>query len=369
MRFLRLSVLLALVIPFTARATPGQAFDPASDTWSREALEDGVKAVKAGPLASTFLGDESGMRPFTGANHAWFADGFRLASYHAVVLEPWTNGLGRYHVTGQESLRRSLADALGRLKPWRAVVVAPPPGIAAVGGDFTIYGNVHQFKNTANDVEFVIELMGVDAAGMIQFKIQDIIGSSGTTSMVVAGASALQNSNGNMLSAGMAMAMAMPTDRDQFGFYALAGEEVARRVPSSLHAADRQLGKGKGDVSHSAAMALGVDRSALVDSRAESFGPALAAQVQELLTVVQDPAAKANDRADRLRDLGKIGALAAVPIAIAIIQDDQADNGLQENAAWALGEIGHADAVPVLEGCKGVDRFNVSAAISKITEF
>lgn len=368
MRFLRSLPLLALLVPLTALATPGRAFDPATDTWSRDAMEDGVKAVKAGPLASAFLGDEAGMRPFTGANHAWFADGFRLASYHAVVLEPWTNSLGRYHVTGQESLRRSLADALGRLKPWRGAVVAPAPGIAATGGDFTIYGNVHQFKNTANDVEYVIELIGVDAAGMVQFKIQDIIGSSGTTGMVVAGASALQNSNGNMLSAGMAMAMAMPTDRDQFGFYALAAEEVARRVPSSLYVADRQLGKGKGDVSHSAAVALGVDRSVLVDTHAESVGPALAAQVQGFVAIVQDPSAKADDRADRLRDLGKIGALAAVPIAIAIIQDDEANNGLQENAAWALGEIGHPDALPVLQAAKGVDRFNVNAAISKITE-
>lgn len=366
LRVLSLSTLLLL--PSLAFATPGKAFDPATDTWSREAMEDGAKAVKSGPLASAFLGDTSGMKPFTGAHQAWFADEFRMASYQAVVLEPWTNSLGRYHVTGQEVMRRSLADALNGLKAWKGKVIAPQPGVAATGGDFTIYGNVHQFKNTANDVEYVLELVGVDSAGMVQFKLQDIIGSSGTAGIAVAGASALENSNGNLLSAGFAMAMAMPTDRDQFEFYNLAAEEVARRVPSSIYSADKLLTKGKGDTPHSPAVALTTDRAGMVDAHTEAFGPALSAQVAEYLAVVTDPKAKDDDRADRLRDLGKIGALAAVPVAIALIQDDSVDNGVQENAAWALGEIGHPDALPVLEAAKGVDKFNLKAAITKITE-
>lgn len=364
-----LIVALLALAPSAAFATPGKAFDPATDTWSREAMEDGAKAVKTGPLASAFLGDESGMKPFTGAHQAWFADGFRMASYSAVVLAPWTNSLGRYHVTGQELLRNALADALNGLKSWKGKVIAPAPGVAATGGDFTIYGNVHQFKNTANDVEYVIEFIGVDGAGMVQFKIQDIVGSSGTAGIAVAGASALQNSNGNLLSAGMAMAMAMPTDRDQFEFYNLAAAEIMRRVPSSIYTADKMLTKGKGDVPHSPAMALTMDPAGLVDAHAESFGPTLSAQVAEYVAVVTDPKAKEGDRADRLRDLGKIGALAAVPVAIAIIQDDEADNGLQENAAWALGEIGHPDALPVLESAKGVDKFNLKAAATKISEY
>ncbi len=366
-RLARLAVFALL--PTAAFATPGKAFDPATDTWSRDAMEDGARVVKDGPLPSAFLGDVSGMKPFTGAHQAWFADGFRLSSYNAVVLSPWTNSLGRYHVTGQELLRRALGDSLNALKAWKGKVIAPQPGVAATGGDFTIYGNVHQFKNTANDVEYVLEFIGVDSAGMVQFKIQDIVGSSGTAGIAVAGASALSNSNGSLLSAGVAMAMAMPTDRDQFAFYELAAQEIERRVPSSIYTADKMLTKGKGDVPHSPAVALTMDRAGLQDARAESFGPTLAAQVAGYVAVVTDPKADEHDRADRLRDLGKIGALAAVPVAIAIIQDDEADNGLQENAAWALGEIGHPDALPVLETAKGVDKFNVKAAMDKINEY
>jgi hypothetical protein len=354
-----------------ALAVEGKAFDPAADVWSREALEDGARSVKSGPLPSDFLGGTSGMRPFTSSHQAWFADGFRLANYQAIVLPPWTNGMGRYHVTGQELLRRSLAEALSsKVGAWRGKVVAPPERTAVAGADLMVFGNVHQFKNSANDVEYVIELVGVDRAGMAQFKLQNIVGSSGTGAMAAAGAAAFASSDNLLsasLSAGLAMAMAMPTDRDQFGFYDLAVEEVGRRIPAALVAADRQLTKGKGDVPHSPATALAP--AMREDAQQENFGGPLSSQVAEYVAIVANPAAKPSDRADRLRDLGKIGALAAVPVAIAILQDDAADNRLQENAAWALGEIGHPDALPALESAKGVDRFNVKAAILKIREY
>lgn len=367
------ALLCALALAGPAAAVPGRAFDPAIDTWSREALEDGAKAVKDAPLPSDFLGDTAGMKPYTAAHQAWFANGFQLANYGAVVLPPWTNAMGRFHVTGQELMRRALADALGdQLRPWRHKVLAPEAGMAATGADLTVYGNVHQFKNSANDVEMVLELVAVDKAGMVQFKIQDIIGSSGTGGIAAAGATAFAASD-NLLSAslnaGLAMAMAMPTDRDQFGFYTLLAEEVARRVPITLYTADRAIAKGKPNVPTSPAVAPGRPLDAMVDRHAESFGPALTAQVASYLAVVNDPAANDGDRADRLRDLGKIGALAAVPVAIAILQDEHADNHLQENAAWALGEIGSPDALPALEAAHGVDRFNVKAAITKIREY
>lgn len=358
-----------LVLLSTALATPGRAFDPAIDTWSRTAMEDGARVVKDRPLASLFLGETAGMRPYNSAHQAWFADSFRLANYTAIDLPAWTNSIGRFHVTGQELMRQGLAASLNGLKPWRGSVLAAQVGVVSSGAELTIYGNVHQFKNTANDLEYVMEFIAVDAAGMVQFKIQDIIGSSGTADIATAGASALLSSEGNLLSAGVAMAMAMPTDRDQFEFYEFAAAEVGRRVMGTLYAADRQLTKGKGDVPHSPAVPLTVDRAGLVDARAESFGPTLAAQVASYAAIVTDPAARPDDRADRLRDLGKIGALAAVPVAMAILKDDKADNNLQENAAWALGEIGHPDALLTLESCKGVDKFNVRAAVSKIAEY
>lgn len=277
--------------------------------------------------------------------------------------------MGRYRIPGQELMRQSMADALGDLKPWKGKVIAPAPGVETTGADLTVYGNVRAVKNTMNDLEFVVELMGVDAAGQVQFKLQNIIGSSGTAGMAVAGASALAASDGNLLSAGMAMAMSMPSDRDQFEFYQVCADEMVRRIPASLYAADRQLTKGKGDVPHSPAVPLTVDRGGLVAQNTEAFGPVLAQQVADYIAIVTDPNAKEGDRADRLRDLGKIGAIAAVPVAIAIIQDDKADNGLQENAAWALGEIGHPDGLAPLEAAEGVDRFNVKAAITKITEY
>lgn len=370
---LPLVALCVLMWAGPAAAVPGRAFDPGIDTWSREALEDGARVVKDAPLASDFLGDTSGMRPYTASHQAWFADGFQLANYSAVVLPPWTNAMGRYHVTGQEWMRRALADALGeQLRPWRNKVIAPQPGVAATGGDLTIYGNVHQFKNSANDVEMVLELVAVDAAGRIQFKLQDIIGSSGTGGVAAAGAAAFMSSDNLLaasLNAGMAMALAMPSDRDQFGFYTLLAEEVARRVPVALYTADRQIAKGKAAVPRGPAVPLARAPESMTDARAESFGPALTAQVASYVAIVKDPAAPAGDRADRLRDLGKIGALAAVPVAIAIIQDDRADNRLQENAAWALGEIGHPDGLAALESAQGVDRFNVKAAITKIREY
>lgn len=360
---------LAGVLP--ALAVEGKAFDPSADVWSREALEDGAKAVKSSPIPSEFLGDTSGMRPYTSSHQAWFADGFRLTNYGAIVLPPWTNGMGRYHVTGQELLRRSLAEALSsKVGAWRGKVVAPPGRTAVAGADLMVYGNVHQFKNTANDIEYVIELVGVDSAGMAQFKLQNIVGSSGTGAMAAAGAAAFASS-GNLLSAslnaGLAMAMAMPTDRDQFGFYDLAVEEIGRRIPTALVAADRQLTKGKGDVPHSPATALA--SATREDAQQEHFGGPLSEQVAAYVATVVNPASSPSDRADRLRDLGKIGALSAVPVAIAILQDDAADSRLQENAAWALGEIGHPDALPALESAKGVDRFNVKAAIIKIREY
>ncbi len=367
------AVLCALFLgPLTALATPGRAFDPATDAWSREALEDGAKAVKTAPLPTPFLGDEQFMRPFTGAHQAWFADGFQLAKYHHIVLPTWSNSLGRYHVTGQELLRRSLGTALGAMKPWRGGVAAPAAntaGTAMPSGDLTIYGNIHQFKNTANDVEYVIELLAVDNAGLIQFKLQDIIGTSGTAGMAVAGATAYQASNGNPLSAGLAMAMSMPTDRDQFNFYGMAGDEIQRRIPATLLAADKSIAKNKPDCPHSAAVPLTVAPAGLMAANSEAFGPTLADQVASYIAIVNDPKADMGDRRDRLRDLGKIGARAAVPVAIAIIQDDKADNKLQENAAWALGEIGHPDGLPALQAAHGVDGFNVKAAITKISEY
>jgi HEAT repeat protein len=88
-----------------------------------------------------------------------------------------------------------------------------------------------------------------------------------------------------------------------------------------------------------------------------------------MLAVITDKAQDEKVRGDRLRDLGKMGATAVIPVATAIIADKDERNGVQEHAAWALGEVGHPDALPALTSAKGVNGYAVKTAIIKIKTY
>jgi hypothetical protein len=190
------------------------------------------------------------------------------------------------------------------------------------------------------------------------FKLQYLAGTSGTANMVMG---ALSGGVGGLVSA-------IPDDRDQFAYYAATTAEVGGLLRTALVDGAARIKKGKNPPPMGPATPADVATVAQ-PPRGEAFGPALQAQVAGWMALVQDENADMSDRCDRLRDLGKIGALATIPVAEALIQDKKAKNSIQENAAWALGEIGHEDGLDTLESAKGVDGFNVKAAITKITEY
>lgn len=337
----------------TAAATDGW-WDPARDTWSKDAVVASFKKVKEGVAPSAFLGDTSGMKSFSRVEWAWFAEGWNPDAYATVAVAPATNGMGRYKVTGEQLVQDLQVQYLqGVTKKWKKKVVE------GTEGDLVVYTNLRWFSTTANGVEYVVETLGVDKAGNVQFKLQYLAGVNGTAGMV---AGALSNGVSGLVSA-------IPDDRDQFAYYTTTATEVGGLLRTALVDGAAAFKKGKELPPSGPAAALHADKSTLLPAKTEQFGPALASQVDGWVAFVKDANNDVKDRSDRLRDLGKIGALAAIPVAEEIIRDPKAKNGLQENAAWALGEIGHADAMDTLSTAKGVDGFNVKAAITKITVY
>jgi len=328
-------------------------WDPARDVWSRDAVVNSFKLVKEGVAPSAFLGDTSGMANFSRVDWAWFASDFAPETYKTVSVAAPRNGMGRYKVTGDTLIQEAqIAYLQSVTKGWKKKVTA------GTGGDLVVYTNLRWFSTTANGVEYVVETVGVDKAGNAVFKLQYLAGTNGTANMVMG---AISGGVGGLVSA-------IPDDRDQFAYYATTTTEVGGLLRTALVDAAAAIKKGKNPPPMSAAVPADVSTVAQ-PPRAEAFGPAVQAQVAGWIALVQDENADISDRCDRLRDLGKIGALATIPVAEAIIQDKKAKNSLQENAAWALGEIGHEDGLDTLESAKGVDGFNVKAAIVKITEY
>lgn len=368
MRTLLLLALLAtplLSAPALAEDTPAAAtagvalpadgwWDPARDAWSKDAIVGSLKKSKEMVAPSAFLGDTSGMQKFSKAEWAWFAEGFAPDTYKSVAVAPARNGMGRYKVSGEKLVQdMQIAYLQGVTKSWKKKVTA------GTEADLVVYTNLRYFSNTANAVEYLVETVGVDKAGNAVFKLQYLAGTSGTASMVM----------GAMSGGVSGLVSAIPDDRDQFAYYTSTTAEVGGILKTTLIDAAVGIKKSKNQPPMGAAAPLGVDKANLLPTKAESFGPALQKQVDEWIAFVKDEANDVGDRSDRLRDLGKIGAVGTIPVAEAIIQDKKAKNSIQENAAWALGEIGHPDGVDTLTTAKGVDGFNVKAAITKITVY
>ncbi len=329
-------------------------WDPTRDAWSKDAVLASFKKVKEGVAPSTFLGDTSGMKSFSKAEWVWVAEGFAPETYKTVAVAPARNSMGRYKVTGEKLVQNmQVAYLQGVSKAWKKNVTA------GTEGDLVVYTNLRWFSTTANAVEYVVETVGVDKAGNAIFKLQYLAGTSGTANMVM----------GAMSGGVSGMVSAIPDDKDQFAYYTATTTEVGGILRTVLVDADRGIKKGKDLPPMGPAAPLGVDAASLLPAQTESFGPVLQKQVADLLAYVSEPANDVKDRADRLRDLGKIGAVATIPVAEAIIQDDKAKNSFQENAAWALGEIGHPDGLDTLSTAKGVDGFNVKCAITKISVY
>ncbi len=329
-------------------------WNPAENTWSRAGITTAFKKVKETPAPSVFLGDTSGMKNFSKAEWAWVASDFNPESYATVAVAPVSNSMGRYKVTGENLVRTLEVDYLqGVTKKWKKKVTA------GTSGDLVVYTNLHWFSTTANGVEYVVEVMGVDKSNNVQFKLQYLAGTSGTANMVMG---AMSGGVGGMVSS-------IPDDKDQFGYYTATAAEVGGILRTVLVDAAVGIKKGKNPPPMSAAVPLHIDVAALAPKQKEEFGPLLQKQIADLIAFANDPNGDVKDRGNALRDLGKIGATAAIPACEAYIQDPKAKNSIQENSAWALGEIGHADAMDTLSVAKGVDGFNVKAAITKITVY
>ncbi|MFN7146492.1 MAG: hypothetical protein ACK4YP_22145, partial [Myxococcota bacterium] len=155
-------------------------WDPARDAWSKDAVVATFKKVKEGVAPSAFLGDTSGMKKFSRVEWAWFAEGWNPDAYATVAVAPATNGMGRYKVTGEQLIQDLQVQYLqGVTKKWKKKVVE------GTEGDLVVYTNLRWFSTTANGVEYVVETLGVDKAGNVQFKLQYLAGSNGTAGMVM----------------------------------------------------------------------------------------------------------------------------------------------------------------------------------------
>lgn len=328
------------------------AFDAATTTWSREAMAVLVTSAKDIPLEGEFIGSGAGMQRYEGAQWAWFADGFDPAAYATIAVADARNSLGRYHVTGQDLFRDDLVGRLNRVKAWKKKVTA------GADADLVLFVNIRAYKVTMMDVDELVEVLAVDRAGNIQAKLQVRAGTSGTGEMIA----------GAIMNGGVGLAQAIPSEKDQFEYLLTASDEAAARVAGAFAAYAREFSKGKAP-SGGPAVALPNDRAWYVDPMQESFGAALQEQVATMLAVVQDPSASTDDRRDRAKDLGKIGASAVVPAFIALLGADDTPRKLREDIVWALGEIGHPDALEAIAAARGVGGKTKKYATTKITAY
>jgi hypothetical protein len=357
--FRALALLLGLVgLTSVASAEEGVEYpfpwDPGAHQWSREAIENTYVRARETAVKSVFLGDVSAMRPYEGVDFAWFATDYDAENYSTVAVAPPTNGMGRYHVTGSEFIRDFLVSRLGAIKPWKKNVTE------GTQADLVVYVNIRYYTTTLKSTQYLAELLAVDKHGKVMIRLQDGPGklSGAGAKMAMAGMSGGAS--------GMAVA-SIPSEADQWAYLQTAGYKVGNDFHSAI--ASQRKAKKKGKPYPLGAADEVVDEAATkLDAKAQNFGPELSAQVEAYLAIVQDERAELNERRDRVKDLGKIGALEAVPVFTEIIVDKNYERALRNDMVWALGEIGHPDALSAVEDAPGVGKTKKYAA-AKISEY
>ncbi|MDP2304934.1 MAG: HEAT repeat domain-containing protein [Pseudomonadota bacterium] len=323
--------------PPPAPPKPDGWWAPGRDPWSVDALRTSLRQLEDKPAPSAFLGEIGGLARGPSADWAWFAEGFDPDRYATVSVAPPRNGMGRYELVGEQLLRDAEVRALREVtRAWRKADVG-------TDGELVVYTHLRWALTSELGVAWVVENLGVDADKKVVFRAQYLAGAAPPGAGDV------------------------PDARTRFAYLAEVADEAGAELGSALTAAgDASRAKTGPQPGAGPPAPLHVERSALVSPRAESFGPALAAQIAEAVAAAQDASAPLEARIERVTLLGHLGAAAGVPVLCRIILETSLDPSLRAAAVWAAGEIGHPNALPTLEKARGVDPYLVRTAITKI---
>jgi hypothetical protein len=302
-------------------------------------MRTALTQIDAKVAPSKFLGDTSGMARFTPMEWAWFAEGFEPEDYATVAVAPPTNGMGRFHLVGELLLRdEEIASLRDVTKAWKKAE-------AGIEASLVVYTNLRWSLTSELGVAWVVENIGVDADKNVVFRTQSLVGAAPPLGTA-----------------------AVPDDKTRFAYLQEAADEAAADLATTLKAAG-QATKSGGTLPKGPAVRLHCERSDLMSKRTETFGAPLQAQIHDAVFAAADNSVAVDERVKRLELLGALGGAGAVPLLTSILLDEALDPRLRSAAAWAVGEIGHPNALPTLEKVRGVDSYRVKTAMTKIDRY
>jgi hypothetical protein len=328
---------LTLLLALTGLAhAEGALWNPASDAWSDAAIGEMVRTIQDAPIAGDFLADVE-MAPFGTADWAWFADDFDPDDYGSVALAPPRNSMGRYHATGQELLRDSLAKRMKTYGPtvWKK---AYTEGTEA---DLVLYTNIRSLKLNKYEFQLVVELVAVDRDDRVVAQVQTLGGGAALAAAI------LNSAQGSVFGV-------IPNEKEQLDAVKGTIREIVSKLQGPFTGAYKRIKKGERTFPSGAAASLPLPRAQMIDQKADTLGPAVQEQVREQIAIVLDEEAKTGARRQAARNLGKIGSIAIVTELADFVTDKKANTKVRTDVVWALGEVGHPDALPLLKGAKGV---------------